>query len=112
MTQKYSQSKRPDAILARHFPTPLNERGISRAWLSTGIDKEIADKLAPKVAACLEKYGVDTLLSSDLPRGEQSAKAVAGEMKGDVPIEATRALRTWNTGDMGGKKSPKQFPSA
>jgi broad specificity phosphatase PhoE len=110
--QKSSQSnqKRPDAILARHFPTPLNERGISRAWLSTGIDQEAAKKLVPKVAATLKKYDVDTLLASDLPRAEQSAKLIADEMGGDVPIEATRALRTWNTGEMGGKKESETIP--
>lgn len=104
------KSRRPDAILARHFPTPLNERGISRAWLSTGIDQELAKKLAPKVAATMEKYDVDTLLSSDLPRGEQSAKAIANQMVGDIPIESARALRTWNTGDMGGKKESETIP--
>lgn len=103
-------SRRPDAILARHFPTPLNERGISRAWLSTGIDQDLAKKLAPKVARTLEKYGVDTLLSSDLPRGEQSAKAIADQMDGNAPVEATRALRTWNTGEMGGKKESETIP--
>jgi len=92
------------------FPTPLNERHISRAWLSTGIDQEAAKKLAPKVATTLKKYGVDTLLSSDLPRGEQSAKLIASEMGGDVDVESTRALRTWNTGDMGGKKESETIP--
>jgi broad specificity phosphatase PhoE len=92
------------------FPTPLNEHGISRAWLSTGIDKEAAQKLAPGVAATLKKYGVDTLLSSDLPRGEQSAKLIAREMGGDVEVESTGALRTWNTGDMGGKKESETIP--
>lgn len=104
------KTKRPDAILARHFPTPLNERGISRAWLSTGIDEDISKKLAPHVASTLEKYDVDTLLCSDLPRGEQSAEAIAGQMNGKVPIEATEALRTWNTGDMGGKKESETIP--
>jgi broad specificity phosphatase PhoE len=103
-------SSRPDAILVRHFPSPLNERKVSRGWLDVGIDKEVAGKLAPGVAATLKKYGVDTLLSSDLPRGEESAKLIAREMDGDIPIEATRALRTWNTGDMAGKKESETIP--
>lgn len=107
---KPDSSSRPDAILARHFPTALNARHISRAWLSTGIDQETAKKLAPKVAETLEKYGVDTLLSSDLPRGEQSAKIIASYMEEDPEIESTRALRTWNTGDMGGKKESETIP--
>lgn len=104
------KTRRPDAILARHFPTPLNERGISRAWLSTGIDQEVADRMAPRIAKTLEKYDVDALVSSDLPRGKQSAEAIAKHMKGDLPVESTRDLRTWNTGDMGGKKESETIP--
>ena len=101
---------RPDAILVRHFPSPLNEHAVSRGWLSVGIDKELAKKLVPNVARTLEKYGVDVLLSSDLPRAEESAKLIAREMDGDIPVEATRALRTWNTGDMAGKKESETIP--
>jgi broad specificity phosphatase PhoE len=101
---------RPDAILARHFSTALNEHGISRAWLSTGIDKGAAEKLVPGVAAALKKYGVDSLVSSDLPRAEQSMKLIAREMGGDVETESTPRLRTWNTGDAGGKKESETLP--
>ncbi len=102
--------KTPDAIIVRHFPTPLNEKKVSRAWLPVGIDKEAAAPLAKKVAATLEQYGVDSLVSSDLPRSEQSMDMIADEMGGDVDTEASRDLRTWNTGEMGGKKESETVP--
>lgn len=103
-------SRRPDAILARHFPSSLNERKVSRAWLSVGIDKAAAEKLVPKLADALNQYGVDTLVCSDLPRAEQSAKMIAREMGGDVEVEVTPELRTWNTGNFGGKKESETLP--
>jgi len=104
-------SRSPDLILVRHFPSPLNERKVSRGWLSVGIDKELAAKLAPHVAETLKKYGVDTLHSSDLPRGEQSAKLIAREMGEDVETESTPKLRTWNTGDkVAGKPEKETIP--
>lgn len=105
-----SSPRRPDAILVRHFPTPLNEHAVSRGWLDVGIDKEAANKLAPGVASTLERYGVDTLVSSDLPRAEQSAKLIAKHMDGDIQIEPTASLRTWNVGDMAGKKESETVP--
>ena len=102
--------RRPDAILVRHFATPLNEHAVSRGWLSVGIDKDEAEKLVPGVASTLERYGVDILISSDLPRAEQSAKLIAREMGGDVEVEDSRALRTWNVGDMAGKKEAETVP--
>lgn len=103
--------RRPDAILVRHFSTALNEHAVSRGWLDVGIDRDRAKKLAPHVAQTLEKYGVDTLISSDLPRAEQSAKLIAREMGGDVEVESTPKLRTWNTGDeVAGKKESETIP--
>ena len=75
-----------------------------------GIDKDAATKIAPKVAATLDKYDVDTLVSSDLPRAEQSAELIAEYMDDEPEIEATRALRTWDTGDMAGKKESVTVP--
>ena len=75
-----------------------------------GIDKDEAEKLVPGVASTLERYGVDILISSDLPRAEQSAKLIAREMGGDVEVEDSRALRTWNVGDMAGKKEAETVP--
>lgn len=108
---KNSSSRRPDAILVRHFPSALNERSVSRGWLRVGIDKEEAKKLAPGVASTLERYGVDTLVSSDLPRARESAEMIAKEMDGDVEIESTPKLRTWNPGDeVAGKKESETIP--
>lgn len=102
--------KRPDAIIARHFPTPLNESHVSRAWLPVGIDKEVAEPLAKKVAAIFKQYGVDSIVSSDLPRAEQSMELIADTMGGDIDTKSSRDLRTWNTGDMGGKKESETVP--
>jgi broad specificity phosphatase PhoE len=88
----------------------LNEHAVSRGWLGVGIDKDAATKIAPKVAATLDKYDVDTLVSSDLPRAEQSAELIAEYMDDEPEIEATRALRTWDTGDMAGKKESVTVP--
>lgn len=83
---------------------------MSRAWLPIGIDKEAAEKLVPGVVETLEKYGVDTIVCSDLPRAEQSAKLIAKYMDEEPEIEATRDLRTWDTGDLGGKKESETVP--
>ena len=94
----------------RHFSTPLNARSVSRGWLSTGIDKDEAEKLAPGVAKTLEDYGVDQIASSDLPRAEESADLISRHMKGDVETTPTDSLRTWNVGDMAGKKESETIP--
>jgi broad specificity phosphatase PhoE len=101
--------KQPDAILVRHFASPLNEKKISRGWLGVGIDKELAETLAPGVAETLKKYGVTKIISSDLPRATQSAKLIADQMD-DVAVSSTRKLRTWNTGDMAGEKEAVTLP--
>lgn len=106
-----TESKRPDLIVTRHFSTKLNERGISRGWMSTGIDREAAQKLVPGVAAALKAQGVTKLVSSSLPRSEQSMKLIAREMGGDVETEATPRLKTWNTGDqVAGKPEKETLP--
>jgi broad specificity phosphatase PhoE len=102
---------KPDLIVARHLPTTQNERGISRGWLSTGIDRKTAEPLAEKAAKALNAQGVDTLVSSDLPRAEQSTKLIAEKMGGDVRTSATSRLRTWNTGDdVAGKPEKETIP--
>lgn len=103
-------TRRPDAIIARHFPTALNEHKVSRAWLPVGIDKEAAKKLAPAIAKIFDQYKIDTILCSNLPRGEQSAEIIGEYMKAEPEIESTADLRTWNTGDMGGKKESETVP--
>ena len=78
--------------------------------MSTGIDKEAAEKIVPQVAATLKKEGVDTLISSTLPRSKQSMDLIAREM-GDVETETTPRLKTWNTGDqVAGKPEKETIP--
>lgn len=97
MPQKSSPSPKstdkPDAILVRHFPTPLNERNVSRGHLPIGIDKELAKELAPEVARILDEHGITRLISSDLPRAEQSAKVIAQYMENEPEMEHTEQLR-------------------
>lgn len=102
---------RPDFIVARHFPTPDNENGISRGWRPTGIDRKAAEKLVPNVAGTLKKHGIDKLVSSTLPRSEQSMDLIADEMGGEVRKESTNRLKTWNTGDqVAGKPESETIP--
>lgn len=109
MTQ--STTERPDAILVRHFATPLNEKGISRGHLPIGIDKELAKKLAPEVARVLDQYGITRLISSDLPRAEQSTKLIASLMAAKPELEHTEELETWNPGDrVAGKPEKETIP--
>jgi len=106
-----SKNSRPDFIVIRHFATKLNERGISRGWMRTGIDEEAAKKRVPSVAAALNKHGIDHLVSSDLPRSEQSMKLIAEEMGGDIEQESTPRLNTWKTGDkVEGKPEKETIP--
>jgi broad specificity phosphatase PhoE len=100
---------KPSAILVRHFASPLNEKKVSRGWLGVGIDRELAEKLAPGVAETLKQHGITKLVSSDLPRATQSAKLIAEQMDG-VDVSSTRRLRTWNTGDMAGEKESVTIP--
>ncbi len=94
----------------RHFASPLNEKKISRGWLGVGIDKELAETQAPGVAATLKAHGITKLVSSDLPRAEQSAKLIADHMDEGVDVSSTRRLRTWDVGDMAGEKEAVTVP--
>lgn len=108
---KPDSSRRPDFIIIRHFATKLNERNISRGWMQTGIDQEAAKKLVPSVAATLNKYGIDHLISSDLPRAVESMELIAHEMGGDIKQESTPRLKTWKTGDkVAGKPEKETIP--
>jgi broad specificity phosphatase PhoE len=79
--------------------------------LPVGIDKAAGEKMAPEVARTLDEYGVDSLVSSSLPRGEQSMKLIAKEMGGRVQTEANPKLDTWDTGDkVAGKPESQTIP--
>jgi broad specificity phosphatase PhoE len=79
--------------------------------MSTGIDRPAALKKAPAVAAALKKQGVDSLVSSTLPRAEQSMNLIAREMGDGVDTQSTGKLKTWNTGDkVAGKPEKETIP--
>ncbi len=98
--------------LVRHVATRWNEGGTgkerSRGWADVPPDPEQLKKLGPGIVAELQQLGVKRLLSSDLPRAAKTAEWLGKEM--DVPVEATRRLRTWDTGDMAGKLERETIP--
>lgn len=105
------KTSRPEVIVVRHFATPLNEQGISRGWKSTGIDRPAAEKKVASVAAALEAENVDELISSSLPRSEQSMDLIAEEMGKGIKTSSTGRLKTWNTGtDVAGKPEKETIP--
>ncbi len=98
--------------LVRHVATRWNEGGTgkerSRGWASVPPDPEQLKKLGPGIVRQLEQLGVKRLLSSDLPRAAKTAEWLGREM--DVPVQATRRLRTWDTGEMSGKLEKETIP--
>jgi broad specificity phosphatase PhoE len=79
--------------------------------MSTGIDREAAVKKVPAVAAALKAQGIDSLVSSTLPRAEQSMNLIAREMGDDISTQSTSKLKTWNTGDkVAGKPEKETLP--
>jgi len=106
-----TDSRRPNLIITRHFASKLNERGISRGWMEVGIDQEAAKKIVPGVAATLKKQGIRKLVSSTLPRAEESMKLIGREMGDDIETESTSRLKTWKTGDqVAGKPDKETIP--
>jgi broad specificity phosphatase PhoE len=95
--------------ILRHFPTALNEKGVSRSWLRVPPDPEEVKKLLPGVVKTMKGLGVSSIESSDLPRASGSAKAVADEL--DVPMKSSYEWRTWNSGsEVSGKKESETIP--
>ncbi len=98
--------------LVRHVATRWNEGGTgkerSRGWADVPPDPEQLKKLGPGIVAQLQQLGVKRLVSSDLPRAAKTADWLGKEM--DVPVEATRRLRTWDTGVMAGKLEKETIP--
>ena len=91
--------------MIRHVPTKLNEGGSnherSRGWGPYPPDPKMLKELAPKIADKLKDKNISRLVSSDLPRASISAKAIADEL--GITSHPTKALRTWNTGNLNGK---------
>ncbi len=98
--------------LVRHVPTRWNEGGTgkerSRGWADVPPNPQQLKKLGPGIVTQLQQLGVKRLLSSDLPRAAKTAEWLGQEM--DVPVELTRRLRTWDTGDMAGKLERETIP--
>jgi broad specificity phosphatase PhoE len=95
--------------ILRHFPTALNEKGISRSWLRVPPDPEAVKKLLPGAAEAMKSQGVTSLESSDLPRASGSAKALADEL--GIPVKSSFDWRTWDSGtEVSGKKESDTIP--
>jgi broad specificity phosphatase PhoE len=102
--------RRPDLIAIRHFASTLNERKISRGLMRVGIDKDAAKPLLPGIVKILKDHDIHSLISSDLPRAEQSMDLIAKAMPWEMETETTPELETWDVGDMAGKKESETIP--
>ncbi len=98
--------------LVRHVPTRFNAGGTgkerSRGWLTVPPDQEQLQQMSPRIAAQLARLNVGHLVSSDLPRAAVTAKWLGKQL--GIPVETTRQLRTWNTGDLAGKLETETLP--
>src|SRR5580700_876901 len=91
-------------VIARHLPTKANEgKERLRGWGDDGIDEEVAEKLAPQMAAVMDKEGVDCLYCSTLTRGLETAQAIIDCMTGKCEITGRPQMKTWDTGRYTGK---------
>jgi len=101
-------------LMARHAPTRLNEGGAekerSRGWGTFPPDPEVLPKIVSSMADGIRKSGIPVhrIASSDLPRAAITARELGKEL--DIPAQASRQLRTWNTGDMTGETEAKVKP--
>jgi len=90
-------------ILVRHGETKLNADGDKiRGWKNIPLD-EHGQEEARKAAKKLVNKDVDVILSSDLIRAVDTAKALSNKI--GVPVKRTKQLRPWNLGKLSGQHS-------
>lgn len=95
----------PSLYLVRHAPTPLSAK-CSIGWLNEDLSKD-GRKEAKKIGRFLCGRGITRLVSSDLKRTVETAKA-AEKATGAPLLVREQNLRAWDVGDYEGKPS-KQF---
>lgn len=100
---KIASGKKTIVILARHGETKLNKEGDKiRGWKNIPLD-ETGHKEAKIMADKLAKEKVDVIMSSDLDRASDTAKALSDKIK--KPVEKTKSLRPWHLGEYAGQHS-------
>jgi broad specificity phosphatase PhoE len=91
--------------LARHFPTSHNSDDPSkeriRGWGDQGVSAE-GKAMVPAAVDALRETPPRVIFTSDLPRAKETAELMAKEL-GNVPVVASKELRTWNVGDITGQ---------
>jgi 2,3-bisphosphoglycerate-dependent phosphoglycerate mutase len=90
------------ALLVRHGRTPLNDKGILRAWEDAPLSPD-GELDAYLVARKLLFYKPKMVYSSDLQRDSKTAFIIA-EVNNNIPYETAFALRTADVGSLSGMK--------
>lgn len=96
-----------DVLLVRHAETTWNVEGRVQGWAPvplSGRGRATAESLADHVAT---GFDVDAVVTSDLPRAEQTAEPLA--RAADVPLERDRRLRERDVGVYQGLGSADLF---
>lgn len=91
-------------ILVRHASTEFNRPGKDerlRAWMDVPLNQEGLEE-ALDAATQVAQYDVERIYTSDLRRAIQTAGLVSA-LTG-APAVATKSLRPWNLGLLGGRK--------
>jgi broad specificity phosphatase PhoE len=98
-------------LLMRHGPTQLNNADAGkdriRGWLNVPLSSE-GHEIAQQLAADVQQYSLKDLLSSDLSRAAETAKAV--QEKNPAPLSLHPELRPWNLGNFSGQPTARVMP--
>ena len=96
----------PTIFVCRHGSTEFNQGGVGKDRIRGHLDVPLDDqgvKEAHELAAKLADEPISHIYASDLSRTVDTAKIIAADHPG-VVIRTSKALRSWNLGDMQGKK--------
>ena len=100
--------RKANIIFVRHGTTKLNSNDKIRGWSDPPLDSKglnEADNLGKK----FENSKPDIIITSDLTRAQETAKAISKHTK--VPItEVTKDLRPWDVGIATGQSVDKVLP--
>lgn len=98
-------------LYVRHGSTQLNARGAaerSRGWLPVGLAPDGVKDAQEAAQHMPPADQIASFSASDLPRAMQTAQVI-GQAIGKEP-DPLPALRTWNTGRLGGQKTKDIMP--
>lgn len=94
--------------IVRHGSTDLNDKGKSRGWGDIPLSDKGQEEVK-KTANKIKDKGIEIIVSSDLKRAMQTAKAIKGAT--NAKLLETGALRTWDSGDLAGKDQSSTNPT-